>query len=287
MVRHWATLRFEVPAAVEEPLLAALSHGSLGCETRFASPERCEMLFYFEDVAAAAARVPDAHTALRREGLDPTGCRLRVLEVPDERWAERWQESLTSFPLGTRFVVHPSGEREGDGERTPILLVPGRAFGTGEHGTTRLAAEALERHVAIGSTWLDLGTGTGLLALIAHHLGAACVVARDNDPDAVEVAREVLQANGAEGTIDLALGSMDGLASASFDGVAANIVAPFFLSHAGEVAALLRPGGALLATGLLEEEATQIRRVLEDAGLRVEGMERALPWILLTARKPS
>ncbi|HEX5042032.1 MAG TPA: 50S ribosomal protein L11 methyltransferase [Candidatus Polarisedimenticolaceae bacterium] len=283
----WAALAFQIPVALEEQLLQALAQGSLGSETRFASPGRCELLLYFQDVLTAAARVPDAHATLRAHGLDPAASRVRVVEVPDGRWAERWQEGLRPFPLGTRFAVHPSGVRDGLEERKPILLVPGRAFGTGEHGTTRLAAEALERHVAPGSAWLDLGTGTGLLALIAHHLGAGRVVARDTDADAVEVAREVLQVNGAADMVELALGSMERLAPASFDGVAANIVAPFFLAHATEVAALLRPAGVLLATGLLEDEATQIRRVLEHAGLHLEGMERALPWILLVARKPS
>ena len=282
----WAALALQIPVALEEELLPALAGGSLGSETRFASPARCELLFYFQDVAAAAARVPGAHEALRAQGLDPAACRVRVVEIPDGRWAERWQEGLRPFPLGTRFAVHPSGrQQEGFEERTPILLIPGRAFGTGEHGTTRLAVETLERHVAPGSHWLDLGTGTGLLALVARHLGAGTVVARDNDRDAVEVAREVLEANGEE-TIDLALGSMEGLAPASFDGIAANIVAPFFLGHAPEVAALLRPGGVLLATGLLEEEGTQVGQALEAAGLRLEGRESDLPWILLVARKP-
>jgi ribosomal protein L11 methyltransferase len=181
--------------------------------------------------------------------------------------------------------VHPSGSRqEGFEERTPILLVPGRAFGTGEHGTTRLAVEALERHVTAASAWLDLGTGTGLLAVVARLLGAGRVVARDNDADAVEVAREVLEANG-EATIDLALGSMEDLTLASFDGIAANIIAPFFVGHAGEVAALLRPGGVLLATGLLEEEALPVGHALEKAGLTLEGKESAPPWILLVARR--
>lgn len=285
MVRRWAALRVEIPESLEEPILATLSPGSLGSETRFTAPARCELLFYFEDVDAAAARVPELHAALRALAIDPVTYRVRVNEVADGRWAERWQEGLRPFPLGTRFAVHPSGmPQEGFEERTPILLIPGRAFGTGEHGTTRLAVETLERHVAPGTIWLDLGTGTGLLALVARHLGAGTVVARDNDRDAVEVAREVLEANREE-TIDLALGSMEGLAPASFDGIAANIVAPFFLAHAPEVAALLRPGGVLLATGLLEEETLPVGHALQQAGLTLEGKESALPWILLVARR--
>jgi ribosomal protein L11 methyltransferase len=177
--------------------------------------------------------------------------------------------------------------QEGFQERSPILLVPGRAFGTGEHGTTRLAVEALEQHVTPGSAWLDLGTGTGLLALVARHLGAGRVIARDNDPDAVEVAREVLRANGSAHGVELRQGSMEELAAASFDGIVANIVAPFFLAHAAEVAALLRPGGLLLATGLLAEEEGKVGSALERAGLRLESRESVPPWVLLLARRRS
>lgn len=284
----WAALAFEVSSSLEEPLVELLAEGSLGTETRFVSPGKCELRLYFEDLDTAVARLPAAHAALRAQNLVPAVCRLRVLEVADERWAERWQEGLRPFLLGKHFVIHPSGKAEGaDPGRTPLLLVPGRAFGTGEHGTTRLAAEALERHVTPGSAWLDLGTGTGLLALLALHLGARKVVARDNDPDAVEVAHEVLEVNGAAGAIDLRLGSMEGFDSASFDGIAANIVAPFFLAHAGEVAALLRREGILLATGILEEEGGVVRRALEGARLLLEERESAPPWILLAARKAS
>jgi len=288
MRRGWAALASEFPASLEEPLVELLAGGSLGTETRFVSPGKCELRLYFEDLEAAVARLPEAHAALRAQGLDPAACRLRVLAVRDERWAERWQEGLRAFPLGTRFAVHPAGRlQEGFQDRAPILLVPGRAFGTGEHGTTRLAAEALERHVVPGSAWLDLGTGTGLLAVVAWRLHAGRVVARDNDADAVEVAREVLEGNGAARSVELALGSMEGLAPASFHGIAANIVAPFFLAHAGEVAALLRPGGILLATGILEEEGGVVQRALEGARLILEERESAPPWILLAARKAS
>jgi ribosomal protein L11 methyltransferase len=275
-----------VPESAEDALAGSLSEGALGLESSFDAPGRLRLRVFFESVARAAEALPAAAARLRALALDPARCRLSVEPVADGRWAERWQEGLRPFPLGERFVVHPSGSPpESRGERTPILLVPGRAFGTGEHGTTRLAVEALERQVTPGEVWLDLGTGTGLLALVAHHLGAGGVFARDDDPDAVEVAREVLEANGAAGAIALALGSIAGLAPASFDGVVANIVAPFFLEHAEEVCALLRPGGILLATGILEEEAGPVEVSLARAGLAPASRHDAPPWTLIAARR--
>ena len=116
-------------------------------------------------------------------------------------------------------------------------------------------------------------------------VGAAEVVARDHDPEAVEVAREVLEANGMEEAVRLELGSTDGLSPAGFDGVVANIVAPFFLEHAGEVAALLRPGGVLLATGILEEEAPAVQASLARAGLASVSRHEASPWTLIAGRR--
>jgi ribosomal protein L11 methyltransferase len=282
----WGVLLATVRAELEEPLVAALAEGALGSESRFASPGRLELRVYYASAAEASARLPACREAMRAHRLDPAACRLRVEEVADGRWAERWQEGLRPFALGERFAVHPAGRVEAGAfpERLPILLVPGRAFGTGEHPTTRLAVLSLERHVRPGSRWLDLGTGTGLLALIAERLGAGEVVARDNDPDAVEVAREVLEANGARG-IRLELGSTEGLPAAGFDGIVANIVAPFFLEHADVVGAALRGGGPLLATGLLEEETRELAARLRRAGLAVEASEADGPWRLLVARR--
>src|SRR5213075_275452 len=95
------------------------------------------------------------------------------------------------------------------GEREPIVLVPGMAFGTGEHETTRLCAAALERLVVPGSRWLDVGTGTGILAIVAARCGATKVVAVDNDPEAAHVALEVVRRNGLEDSIEVLEGSLE------------------------------------------------------------------------------
>ena len=119
--------------------------------------------------------------------------RLTITDVGDEGWVEAWQRSLAPIPLGTRFVVLPHENLPAPASREPIRLIPGMAFGTGEHATTRLCAGVLEDLVVPGSRWLDLGCGTGILAIVAARLGASSVAALDLDPQAAQVAEEVVR----------------------------------------------------------------------------------------------
>jgi ribosomal protein L11 methyltransferase len=168
--------------------------------------------------------------------------------------------------------------------RDPIFLVPGRAFGTGEHPTTRLCAAALEQWVRPGSRWLDLGTGSGILAVVASRCGASLVEAVDEDADAVEVAAAVVAANGAAGSVRLRVGSADALAGACLDGCVANIATPYFLSRAAEVAGVLGPGGILLCSGLLGADVPAVGEALRRASLVPQERRDEGPWSLLVAR---
>jgi ribosomal protein L11 methyltransferase len=211
----------------------------------------------------------------------------RVERVEDRHWVETFQASLRPFELGERFRVHPEGGDRPpvpcDG-RHPVLLVPGQAFGTGEHPTTRMCAGMLERHVRPGASWVDLGCGTAILSVVAHHCGAAEVRALDNDPHAVQVAREVLAANGLADRVRASLGSIAEAGSRSWDGVVANIELPFFLAENRHLAALLRPGGRLIASGFLGRDAGDVKGAFEEAGLT--GVEQTLdgPWAAIGAR---
>jgi ribosomal protein L11 methyltransferase len=278
-------LTARVPDALEEEIAAVLGGGSLGVEIAPAGPGTSELRIYLGASDDAAAWRERASGVLAAHGLDGDASRLAIDPVPDERWVERWQASLDPIPLGNCFVVMPrDGVTLPDG-RDPIRLVPGMAFGTGEHETTRLCAAALERQVEPGSHWLDLGTGTGVLAIVAARLGAARVLAVDTDPEAVAIASEVVASNAAADVVEVRAGSLEARQTERFDGVVANIQSSFFLANATLVAAAMREGGALLASGILEEDVQEIQASLGAAGLRVD--ERAFqgPWALLVAHR--
>jgi ribosomal protein L11 methyltransferase len=159
------------------------------------------------------------------------------------------------------------------------------AFGTGEHETTRLCAAGLERCVTPGSRWLDLGTGTGLLAIVAARCGASRVLAIDTDPEAVAIASAVVAANAAAEVVEVRAGSLAACAGESFDGIVANIQSSFFLAHAAPLASTMTAGGALLASGILEEDVPEVQAALGIAGIYVEARTTEGPWALLLARR--
>jgi ribosomal protein L11 methyltransferase len=198
---------------------------------------------------------------------------------------ERWQASLSPIPLGARFVVLQSEAAAAPDGREPIRLIPGMAFGTGEHQTTRLCAAALEERVAPGSRWLDLGTGTGLLAIVAARCGAARVLAVDLDREAAEVAFSVVAANAAGDVVEVRAGSIAERRGETFDGIVANIQASFFMANAALLANALVDGGVLLASGFLDEDVAEISSALGAAGLRVAARGSDGSWACLLARR--
>jgi ribosomal protein L11 methyltransferase len=280
----WGALLVEIPAAHEEDLVAILGGGSLGVEVRPAGPDAVRLVVYHPSRELAEQARAAAADRLGELGLEPRTCLLGAGAVPDERWVERYQASLAPLPLGDRFAVVPGEGKAPPPSRIPIRLVPGRAFGTGEHPTTRLCVAALERWVVPGAHWLDLGTGTGLLAAVALLLGADQVDACDDDPEAFEVAREVLAANRLAGRIELRVATASDYPERAFQGVVANIAAPFFLERAAQVERLLLPGGLLLASGLLPDDVDPVSGSLELAGLKVIEQSDEAGWCLITAR---
>jgi len=278
-------LNVRVPVAPADEIAAVLGTGSLGVEVAAAGPGMSEVRVYLgpaEDEAVwreRAARVLAAH------GLSAEAKELVLDPVPDGRWVERWQASLSPIPLGTRFVVLATETASGISGRDPIRLIPGMAFGTGEHETTRLCAAMLEQRVARGSRWMDLGTGTGVLAIVAARCGASRVLAVDSDAEAVAVASEVLAENAATDVVEVRLGSIADRRGETFDGLVANIQSSFFVAHAASLAEALVNGGLLVASGLLADDVDEIEAALGAVGLPVETRALDGPWACLLARR--
>lgn len=213
--------------------------------------------------------------------------RFRVID--EEEWAEAWKAHYDVLRVGP-FVIRPTWR---PAELRPgellIELDPGMAFGTGAHPTTRLCLRALAEWLRPGERVLDLGTGSGILAIAAARRGAARVWALDIDPVAVRVARENVRRNGLSDRVEVGQGSLEeALARGEcFDGILANILAPVIRRFCEQgLSALLRPGGWAVVSGFLEgEQEASVREALEAAGLRVCGRWAEADWVALGARK--
>jgi ribosomal protein L11 methyltransferase len=278
----WRVLVMDVPPDLADEISGCLADRILGAEHGAARAGATRLRLFLRDPEDGPAALETARGLLSNFGVTPESCSPRLERVDDEHWVERFQAALRPLPLGRCFVVFPGGDGKAAPGREVIRLTPGRAFGTGEHATTQLCAEELERRVLPGSRWLDLGCGTGILSIVALRSGAAEVLALDHDPQAIEVAEEVLAANGLAGRVRLRCGSVEQAGRPPWSGIVANIHAPFFLEKASLLAAALEPGGLLVASGFVLEQVEQIADALSAAGLRETGRGGSGPWVVWT-----
>lgn len=205
--------------------------------------------------------------------------------VPDQDWTAAWKEQIPVLHLGKRIVVKPSWRTYHPAEGELVLeLDPGIAFGTGLHPTTQLCVAALEMYLRPGDSVLDIGTGTGILAMVAAKLGAGHILAVDNDENAVVAARRNTAANGLAAGIELRHGSLVDVEN-RYDLIVANILASVITSMAEEgLADRLNEGGTLIASGILEEQASDVIQSLTCNGLQVTCCHHKEEWVALIIR---
>lgn len=207
-------------------------------------------------------------------------------QVRDEDWAENWKRFYHPLPVGKRLVVCPSWE-----DFTPkpdqkvIVLDPGSAFGTGYHWTTRLCLEFLEdlSEQTVCSPMLDLGTGSGILAIAAHLLGIQDILAVDNDPVACKVARENLDINQGQAVgVEL----RDTPPAGPFALISANLVAALLVDFAARLFASLKPGGHLICGGIIEGRRQEVVAALESQGFQLLHEKTGDEWVSLLLVRP-
>lgn len=285
MSEVWYALVFRVPREGADELAAQLAALGRGVEIRRVDDRFDEIHAFLDGPDQAAAMSAWAARGLAALGLDVDAAGLRVEGVEDGRWVERYQEALRPFPVGRRFTVYPRGRVEANDGRVPLLLIPGRAFGTGEHATTQLCVEQLEQRVTAGSAWIDLGCGTGILLLVATMSGATRALGVEIDPAAVEVAREVLVENGAATRAEVLCGGIETVRPGTWDGAICNISSPFAREHVRQLADLPRPGGLLLVCGILEQDGAELAGAFADRGMREIDRRARSPWALLVLER--
>ncbi|MBF7082607.1 50S ribosomal protein L11 methyltransferase [Desulfallas sp. Bu1-1] len=219
--------------------------------------------------------------------LGELGVRWRTGEVRDEDWVNSWRAYYKPLKVGKRLVVKPSWEdyTAGAGEIV-IDMDPGMAFGCGTHETTAACLELLEELVRGGEEVYDVGTGSGILAVAAALLGARRVTAVDIDELAVRTARENAERNGVSDRVAVVQGNLlNNLAGPGADLVVANIIADVIIRLAPGAAAALKPGGRLIASGIIRERAGEVCQALLCAGLEPERELAKGEWVALVNRK--
>lgn len=289
---NYLELAITVPAEAAETVAFTLTErGIPGVVVSERSPDAppsdsLTLKVYFPEVSPPD--MTEFESAIR-DGLSAfpgAGFALSERVLPEENWATSWQKYWHVQHLGEHLVVRPSWEayepREGD---CVITLDPKQAFGTGTHATTRLCMLAIERlmreHPA--GTVYDVGAGTGILAILAAKLGATHVVAVDNDPVAVASAEENAAVNGV--AVENRLGSASDLAGEA-DLVVANILAEVIIAIAPDLYRITRPGGRLLATGIITRKADDVAEALSARGYQVVSRAHEGDWVLLEAVRP-
>ena len=203
--------------------------------------------------------------------------------VEQQDWETAWKAYYHALPIGKRLAIVPSWE-EYPTDRIVIRLDPGMAFGTGTHETTALCLAALDELVKGGERVLDIGTGSGILAIAALKLGAAGAEGVDIDPMCVRTAGENARLNGVDGKLKVLVGDLSDKATGKYDIITANIVANAILHLAPCVPALLAEGGTFIASGIIDAREEEVCAGLAAAGLKVAEVRRQGGWVAILCK---
>jgi ribosomal protein L11 methyltransferase len=293
---------------IDQPIIA----GADGPEYTYDTSRPVTLRTYLPlDERAEETRARVEHALWHFGQMRPVGS-LHVQQLEEQDWADAWKQHYTIQRIGERTIVVPSwlayDPQPGD---VVLRLDPGMAFGTGLHPTTQLCVALLERYLRPGCSALDLGCGSGILAITVAKLGAETVLALDTDPIAVTATRENVERNGVAELVQVAEGSLgDGAAlghwlygtgneeqgtmnrleedshrssliSHRFDLIVANIIARVLAGLAVDMAGALAPGGMLIASGIIAEREAEVVEAFATAGLTPVERRQEGDWVAL------
>jgi ribosomal protein L11 methyltransferase len=264
-IRMWFALDVDAQAAAREAVEYALMEaGAMGTETNDAADDLVRVTGYFAETPNRESVRAELADALRVYDLPSASAReMKLRAVADQDWLGEWKKSWQPVAVAERFVIAPPWADVPESERLVIRIEPGMAFGTGTHETTRLCLTAIEKYFA-GGSFLDVGTGTGILAIAAAKLFPdARIEALDTDADAVAIARENARLNAAE-KIFFRVGTV-AEATASADVVCANLTADVIVTLLPALLAVTC--GRLILSGILETQLEMVTASLRGAGI--------------------
>lgn len=300
----WSEIKIEVPAELGEVIAEAfqdegaggvvyddpeilekivLHHDEFfGKELHGSIPDRFGLRVYYPVDDRLGERIERLKNVIGKIlGHSPV---FELKQVQEDDWAEAWKSYFKPEHIG-KIVIKPSWEEYSQlKDELVIELDPGMAFGTGTHPTTRLCLKLLPEVVTNRTEVLDLGTGSGILALAAAKLGASKIVATDIDPLAIKVAQENINRNNAEGLIQVYESNLLERSLASkFNLVVANIITNVILQVIPNLDKVLEPNGIFLASGIIEERFPEVKFALEQHGFTLDKCLIEDGWVGIVA----
>jgi len=297
-MRHWNYLQASFPPDdLDEASGILWSLGTNGIEEDPLRSGRLRIKAYFDPLQDLQRLHHEFKAQCRRAGIPLSRCTARIQTERD--WFKRWRQQLQPFTVGQRFqivpidsesqpqpVIETSRLASTEGGRIPIFIEPGMAFGTGTHETTQLCLEALERYLAPGATCLDVGTGSGILAIAAVKLGARKVVACDIDPIAVEIASQNGSQNGCGAKVRWVLGGMEKTRPFQPGCLVANLTVELIEEEFWKLEQRVKRGAFMILSGLLNGQARRVERLRRQSSLRLRRRLTKGEWTCLVYVRP-
>jgi ribosomal protein L11 methyltransferase len=290
MSPYW-DLAISAPEAIEEALANFLWElGALGVVGEQAPGQESRLRAFFppDTAASIGARVEDYVAGLRALGF-PAPPAPVLSRLADMDWGEAWRAHFRPLPVGRRLLIAPPWEATPTSKRVLIVIDPGRAFGTGHHATTAGCLESLEDIVERDAPCavIDLGTGSGILAIAATRLGVPTVLAVDDDPDALVCAAANASLNGVSDRVRLLQGDAAAVDAEPVGLVLANLLSAAHLRLGPAYARYVSPGGGLVLGGILDAEASAVSGAVAAHGFVPAGTHSSEGWSTVVMRRMS
>ncbi len=282
----WNYLEFSISAHHYDGVCTLLWElGTSGIEERSLGSKRVRIRAFFPRDAEISTV---SNTFLISCGkLGASLSRFSAKVQKDMDWLKKWRAEVKPFQVGHRFYIIPSLELDHPvpEARIPIWIEPGMAFGTGTHETTQLCLQSLEQSSLHDKTLLDVGAGSGILAIAAAKLGAKKVVACDIDSEAVAVSRSNTVINGCDREIELVVGDITRIGRNRFDFVVANLTKDLIVELLPQFISRLKPGGTLILSGILIEQVGLLRKTIQQLPFSILRRDKKGEWACLTLNR--